>query len=116
MKYWAIHIKLLLVKMQKRGVCIIMKVNRYYHTNLLFYDLRILKLEDLIILKTMMIMYNAKKTYNNAGIFKGNFRLYKINANKQDKQDFSHLKENYKAFLKNVNYVIIYHLGIYKNN
>ena len=38
-----------------------MKVNRYYHTNLLFYDLRILKLEDLINLKTMMIMYNAKK-------------------------------------------------------
>ena len=26
------------------------------------------------------------------------------------------LKENYKAFLKYVNYVIIYHLGIYKNN
>ena len=61
MKYGAIHIKLLLVKMQKRAVCIIMKVNRYYHTNLLFYDLRILKLEDLINLKTIMIMYNAKK-------------------------------------------------------
>ena len=37
-----------------------MKVNRYYHTNLLFYNLRILKLEDLINLKTIMIMYKAK--------------------------------------------------------
>ena len=37
-----------------------MKVNRYYHTNLLFYNLRILKLEDFINLKTIMIMYKAK--------------------------------------------------------
>ena len=38
-----------------------MKVDRCDHTNLLFDDLRILKLDDLINFKTMMIMYNAKK-------------------------------------------------------
>ena len=65
-----------------------MKVNRYYHTNLLFYNLRILNLEDLINLKTIMIMYKAKKYY--LRIFKGYFRSYKINAMKQDKHDNSH--------------------------
>ena len=67
-----------------------MKVNRYYHTNLLFYNLRTLKLEDLINLKTIMIMYKAKIIYYVLNIFKGYFRLYKINTMKQDKQDNSH--------------------------
>ena len=66
-----------------------MKVNRYYHKNLFFYNFRILKLEDLINLKTIMTMYKAKKVYY-LGIFKGYFRLYKINTMKQDKQDNSH--------------------------
>ena len=38
-----------------------MKVNRCDHTNLLFDDLRILKLDDLINFKTMTVMYNVKK-------------------------------------------------------
>ena len=68
-----------LIKMQKRAVRIIMKVNRYYHTNSLFYELRLLKLDDLINLETIMIMYKAK----NVLLPKNIQRLFQIVQNQR---------------------------------
>ena len=55
-----------------------MKVNMYYHTNLLFYNLRILKLEDLINLKTIMIMYEAKN--NLLQYYRTNFKSMSVSV------------------------------------
>ena len=46
--------------MQKRAIRIIEKVNRRSHTSTLFYSLKIMKLEDMIKLKTLVVMYKAK--------------------------------------------------------
>ena len=56
-----------------------MKVNRYYHTNSLFYEFRLLKLEDLINLRTIMIMYKAK----NVLLPKNIQRLFQIVQNQR---------------------------------
>ena len=65
--------------MQKRAVRIIMKVNRYYHTNSLFYELRLLKLDDLINLKAIKIMYKAKYVL----LLKNIHRLFQIVQNQR---------------------------------
>ena len=75
-----------------------MKVNRYYHTNLLFYNLRILKLEDLINLKTIMIMCTKRKIIYYLGIFKGYFRLYKHYVTRQTGQfSLQYYRTNFKS-------------------
>ena len=49
-----------LIILQKRAIRIIEKVNRRSHTSTLFYSLKIMKLEDMIELKTLVVMYKAK--------------------------------------------------------
>ena len=46
--------------LQKKVLRIIIGANRYDHTNCIFYNLRILKLYDLVKLRTSVIMYQAR--------------------------------------------------------
>lgn len=50
-----------LYKLQKKAVRVVNKAGYRDHTNLLFYDMKALKLKDLIDWKTATIMYNANK-------------------------------------------------------
>ena len=52
-----------LVLLQKKVVRLICGAQRLHHTSSLFYDLRILKLPDMVKLKTAEIMYKA---FNNS--------------------------------------------------
>ena len=47
--------------LQKKVLRIVCNVDYQYHSNVLFKELRILKLFDIVELKTAMIMYKAKK-------------------------------------------------------
>ena len=48
--------------LQKKVLRIIIGENRYDHTNGIFYNLRILKLYDLVKLRTSVIMYQARNS------------------------------------------------------
>ena len=49
--------------LQKKVLRIVCNVDYQYHSNVLFKELRILKLFDIVELKTAMIMYKAKKKF-----------------------------------------------------
>ena len=49
--------------LQKKVLRIVCNVDYQYHSNVLFKELRMLKLSDNIELKTAMIMYKAKKKF-----------------------------------------------------
>ena len=49
--------------LQKKAVRIVCYVNYQHHSNVLFLELHVLKLFDLIELKTAVIMYKAIKNY-----------------------------------------------------
>ena len=48
-----------IVLLQKRAIRIISGANRLAHTNKLFYDLKLLKLNDMVEYQTLKIMYRA---------------------------------------------------------
>ena len=47
------------VLLQKKAIRIISGANRLVHTNKLFYDLKLLKLNDMVEYQTLIIMYRA---------------------------------------------------------
>ena len=49
--------------LQKKVLRIVCNVDYQYHCNVLFKELRILKLFDIVELKTARIMYKAKKIF-----------------------------------------------------
>ena len=67
MKCGATHIKLILtasiIMLQKQAVRIVCNVSYLYQSNVLFLELHVLKVFDLIELKTAMIMCKAHKKY-----------------------------------------------------
>ena len=72
------------VLLQKKAIRIISGANRLVHTNKLFYDLKLLKLNDMVEYQTLIIMYRA---FNN-NLPKNIQDMFVLNTDVRQKKNF----------------------------